>query len=169
MFIISYHVIMKCQLDTFKMYFKWPRGLSALKQDRVLMEAQTVCKDVFNILFTSIPWLFSSLLVCLTLFDTYLSRGILILNICTFPCRMTSTWTNLWLIAESVSSWRRCVKIWSNITDFSKQPWSSLSIKTMQISSTCPQISWVFVFLEHHTAFSVEFLCLQTLCAYVLF
>lgn len=70
----------------------------------------------------------------------YLKTVWMIIFICMFLCRMTSTWTNSWLTVESVSSWRRCVKIWSNITDSSKQPWLSLLIKTMQILLTSPPI-----------------------------
>lgn len=114
--------------------------------------------------YTRISWLFYSILMCLKSVDTIFD-SILMSNICTFPCRMISTWTNLWLIAESVSSWRRCVKIWSNITDSSKQPWSNLSIKTMQILLICPPILWVFVLYERYTMFSADIMCYQRLFA----
>ncbi|XP_070981650.1 conserved oligomeric Golgi complex subunit 2-like isoform X4 [Oncorhynchus clarkii lewisi] len=53
---------------------------------------------------------------------------------------MTSTWISLLQIAESMSNWRRCARTLRCITNSSKQPWLSSSIKTMLTLSTSPPI-----------------------------
>ncbi|XP_014065773.2 conserved oligomeric Golgi complex subunit 2 isoform X3 [Salmo salar] len=53
---------------------------------------------------------------------------------------MTSTWISLLQIAESMSNWRRCARTLRCISNSSKQPWWSSSIKIMLTLSTSPPI-----------------------------